>query len=123
MTLSPRTQILDYLNGPKPEDRSALEDTPAGQLTPEQLIALAWSKRAVENAEPLPPLEYETRELTVQERLYRSAQDFRSWGAPEREIGVDLAWKLIKLGYSTEDAEELLRDVGVEWSASRTSAA
>jgi hypothetical protein len=121
MSVSPRTQIFEYLDGPRRE--GSLDDMRAGDLSAEQLQHLAACKRAVENAEPLPPMEYEKRELTVQERLYGTAQDFRSWGAPEREIGLDLAWKLINLGYSTEDAEELLRDVGVEWAASGTKAA
>jgi hypothetical protein len=121
--MSAHTEILDYLKGPKLAVRNGLEDFRAGDLSAEQLLHLASCKRAVENAEPLPPMEYETRELTVQERLYRTAQDFRGWGAPEREIGLDLAWKLIKLGYSTDDTEELLRDVGVERSASGTKAA
>jgi hypothetical protein len=100
-----------------------LEDSRAGDLTAEQLLHLAACKRAVENAEPPPAMEYETRELTIQERLYKTAEDFRSWGALEYEIGLDLAWKLIRLGYSTDDAEELLRDVGVTWSASGSKAA
>jgi hypothetical protein len=98
-----------------------LEDTPAGDLSADQLLHLAACKRAVENAEPLPPLEYETRERTIQERLYATAEDFRSWGCPEAELGLDLAWKLLKLGYSTDEAEELLRSVGVTWSANRAA--
>jgi len=100
---------------------TALEETPAGKLTPEQLIALAWSMRAVENAEPPPPLEYETRELTIEERLYKTAEDFRSWCVDEYLIGQDLAWKLIKLGHSTDEAEDLLRSVGVTWTAEKAS--
>jgi hypothetical protein len=95
--------------------------TDIDELTTEQLAHILACRRAVENAEPLPALEYETRELTIEERLYRTAQDFRSWGAPEYEIGQDLAWKLLKLGYAIEDAEELLRDVGVTWSADRAA--
>jgi len=34
-------------------------------------------------------MEYEKRELTVEERLYRTAEDFRSLGAPEDLIGQD----------------------------------
>jgi hypothetical protein len=83
-----------------------------------QLLHLASCKRAIENAGPPPPLRHEQwLALTIEDRLYRTAEDFRRWSAPEREIGFDLAWKLIKGGYSTEDAEELLRTVGVEWSA------
>ena len=96
-----------------------LEDSRAGDLTADQLLHLAACKRAVENAEPLPAMEYEKRQRTIQERLYATAQDFRSWGAPEDLIGLDLAWKLIKLGYSTDEAEELLRSVGVTWSGSK----
>jgi hypothetical protein len=100
---------------------TVLEDSRAGDLTAEQLLHLAACKRAVENAEPAPPMEYETREPTIEERLYRTAEDFRSWGAPEDLIGVDLAWKLVRLGHSTDEAEELLRSVGVTWSGSKTS--
>jgi uncharacterized alpha-E superfamily protein len=119
VTVSPRTQIFEYLDGPRMV--TALEDMRAGDLTPEQHRQLAACKDAVANAAPLPPLEYETRELTIEERLYRTAHDFRSWGCPEDEIGRDLAWKLIKLGHSVEDAEELLRSVGVTWSGSKAA--
>ena len=102
---------------------TALEDTPAGELTADQLLHLATCKRAVENATPLPPLEYQQRELTIEERLYRTAQDFRSWCPDERLLGQDFAWNLVRLGYSTDEAEDLSRSVGVEWSASGARAA
>jgi hypothetical protein len=98
-----------------------LDDLRAGDLTTDQLAHLLACRRAVENAAPLPPMEDVTREFTIQERLYRTAQDFRSWSAPEEEIGHDLAWKLIKLGHSVEDAEELFRAVGVTWSGSKAA--
>ena len=89
-----------------------------------QLLHLASCKRAVELAGPPPPLRHEQwLALTIEDRLYRTAEDFRRWGAPEWEIGLALAWKLIKLGYSTDDAEELLRDVGIKWDTSGTKAA
>jgi hypothetical protein len=99
---------------------TVLEDSRAGDLTADQLLHLAACKRAVEKAEPLPALEYERRERTIQERLYATAQDFRTWCSDEYLLGQDLAWKLVKLGYSPDDAEELLREVGVEWNASGT---
>jgi hypothetical protein len=56
-------------------------------------------------------------------RPFARTNDSTTSGAPESEIGFDLAWKLIKLGYSTEEAEEILRAVGVEWTASGAKAA
>lgn len=96
---------------------TALEDTPAGRLTPEQLRQLASCKEAVANAGPPPPMEYETRELTIEERLYKTAESFRGWCDDEAAIGQDLAWKLVRIGYSTDEAEDLLRNVGVKWTA------
>ena len=123
MTISPRTQILEHLDSPKREG-TALEDIRAGDLSAAQLLHLASCKRAVELAGPPPPLRHEQwLALTIEDRLYRTAEDFRRWGAPEGEIGLDLAWKLIKLGYSTDDAEETLRGVGVTWCTSGASAA
>jgi predicted Ser/Thr protein kinase len=66
-------------------------------------------------------MEYEKRDWTIEERLYATAQNFRSWGADEDLIGADLAWKLVQKGYSTEEAEELLRSVGVTWTAERAA--
>ncbi len=99
---------------------TALEDARAGDLTAEQLLHLAACKRAVENAEP-PPLEYEARDLTVEERLYKTAQIFRSWCDDEAAIATDLAWKLVRHGFSTDEAEEVLGRVGITWTARRTS--
>jgi hypothetical protein len=87
----------------------------------EQIDHYRACRRAVEHAGAPPAMEYEKRELTVEERLYRTAEDFRSWGAPEDLIGQDLAWKLVKLGHSTDEAEELLRSVGVTWSPGKVS--
>jgi hypothetical protein len=99
---------------------TALEDTRAGDLTAEQLLHLYACKRAVENGDP-PPLEYETRELTVEERLYRTAEIFRTWCDDEEAIATDLAWKLVRIGYSTDQAEEVLRSVGITWTAKSSS--
>jgi hypothetical protein len=98
-------------------ERSALEQLPAAELSTDQLAHLLACRRAVEAAGPPPPLDWESRERTVEERLYSTAEGFRSWGAPERDIGLDLAQKLLRLGYSSESAEQLLRSVGVEWTA------
>src|ERR1019366_8168887 len=99
-----------------------LEDARAGDLSASQLLHLAACKRAVEVAGPPPPLSHEQwLELTIEERLRRTAEDFRLWDAPEDLIGQDLAWKLVRLGYSTDDAEELLRSVGVTWFAGTAS--
>lgn len=123
MTASPRTQIFEYLDAPK-RGCTALEDTRAGDLSAAQLLVLASCKRAVELAGPPPPLRHEQwLALTIEDRLYRTAEMFRAWGAQEREIGFDLAWKLIKLGHSTDEAADLLRSIGVDWCASGTNAA
>lgn len=98
---------------------TTLEDTKAGDLTAAQLLHLAACKRAVENSEPPPPLEYETRELTVEERLYRTAEVFRTWCDDEDAIATDLAWKLVRHGYSTDEAEEVLGRVGITWTAKK----
>jgi hypothetical protein len=99
-------------------DGGGLEDMRAGDLTPEQLCHLAACMRAVRNADPLPPLAYEKRELTTEEHLCCAAEEFRAWGAPEDLIGVDLARKLLAQGYSQEEAAELLRAAGVSVPAS-----
>jgi hypothetical protein len=96
-----------------------LEDSRAGDLTAEQLLHLAACKRAVENADPLPPLDWETRERTAQERAYSFAQWGRSIGATDAMIGVELTRALLERGYSDEDAAELLADVGIGWTRSK----
>jgi hypothetical protein len=96
---------------------TTLEDTPAGKLKPEQLRQLASCKEAVERAGPPPPMDYERRTLTIEERIYRTAEAFREWCEDESAIATDLAWKLVRFGYSTDQAEECLRSVGITWTA------
>ena len=91
---------------------TALEETPAGLLTSEQLLALAWCKRSVENAEPLPQLDWE-RERTPQERVYSFAEWGRSIGADDAMIACEVTRALLGRGYSADEAAELLREVGV----------
>ena len=105
-------QILEFLDAPK-----ALEDLRARDLTTDQLAHLLACRRAVENAGAPPPMEYEKRELTIEERIYKTAEAFREWCDDEAAIAADLAWKLVRFGYSTDQAEECLRSVGISWSA------
>lgn len=100
---------------------TALEDLRAGDLTTDQLAHLLACRRAVETAGPPPPLEYEAREATVEDRLYRTAEVFRTWCDDENAIATDLAWKLVRSGYSTDEAEEVLGRVGITWTARKAS--
>jgi hypothetical protein len=98
-----------------------LDDMRAGDLSAEELLHLAACKRAVENAGPPPPLAWETRERTPQERAYNFAQWGRSIGATDAMIGVELTRVLLERGYSDEDAAELLADVGIGWTRSKAA--
>jgi hypothetical protein len=73
------------------------------------------NRRAREASGPPPTLEWEQRPRTIEDRAFRFAQWARSWGAPEDLTACDLAGKLLRLGYSDDDAAEILRDAGVIW--------
>lgn len=93
---------------------SAIGDMRIGDLNTDQLAHILANRRAMENAEPPPPMEWERREKTVQERVYAFAQWVRSVGIEdEAAIGCDLFGKLLRFGHSDEDARETLRDVGI----------
>ena len=66
-------------------------------------------------------MEWESREPTVEERVYRFAEYARSWGADEDLIAVDLYRKLLAFGYGADDAVEVLRDVGIEWTRGKAA--
>jgi hypothetical protein len=85
------------------------------QLTTDQLAHILASRRAAETAEPPPALAWETRERTVEERLYAFAQWARELGVDDRLIGRDLYGKLIAAGYAHVEALDVLRDVGIVW--------
>jgi hypothetical protein len=112
-----REKILQYLDGP----RVSLGDMRAGDMSLDQLDHYRANRRAMENAGPPPPLEYEQRELTIEERLYRTAEVFRTWCDDEDAIATDLAWKLVRHGFSTDEAEEVLGRVGITWTARKVS--
>ena len=117
MTVSPRTQIFEYLDGPKVDlARPALEEMRLRDATTEQLQQYIACKRAIENADPPPPLEWEIRERTVEERLFQFAEWCRAIGVDDDLIGSDLFKKLRKFGYSDDDALDALRDAGVVWN-------
>lgn len=142
-------QILEYLDGPKREDkyhRTELDNMRLGDVTTDQLQHYLACRRVMEehldeetvfdelcrlsrlaDEETTDAFAWITlggkREPTIEERLLRTAQDFRMWFSDEYLLGQDLAWKLIRLGYSCNEAEDLLRSVGVEWTASGTKAA
>jgi hypothetical protein len=86
------------------------------QLTTEQAFHIWQCKRAVDNAEPPPLMEYEKRQRTPEERAFKFAQWGRSIGASETAIGCEMTRALLERGYSDEDAAELLRDIGVVWT-------
>lgn len=93
----------------------SLVDMRAGDLTADQLLHLASIKRALENADPLPPLEYERRERTTEERCFAFAQWARELGIDDAMIGSDLYRKLLAYDYGSEEALEVLRNIGVNW--------
>jgi hypothetical protein len=97
-----------------------LEDLRAGDLSTDELAHLLANRRARESAAPPPALEWEQRPRTVEDRTFRFAQWARSWGAPEDLLACDLAGKLLRLGYSDDEAAEVLRDAGVAWMPSRS---
>jgi hypothetical protein len=115
---SVRAEILEYL-----EPSVSLGDMRARDMTVEQLSHYTANRRAMENAGSPPPLEYEQRERSVAERLYETAEAFRLWCDDEDMLAADLAWKVIsKLGFTTEETEEVLRSVGITWSAEKPAA-
>jgi hypothetical protein len=97
-----------------------LEELLIGYTT-EQLVHVVACRRARENAEPPPPLEWEKRELTVEDRIWRFAQWARGWGADEDLIAVDLFRKLVRFGYGDQDASEVLRQIGIDYAGSAAS--
>jgi hypothetical protein len=104
MTVKPADHISHHL-------REVIDE-----LTTEQLAHILACRRAVEHAEPLPPLEYETRELTVEEKVFHFAEWARSIGIDdEAAIACDLYGKL-SVRLSAEDAAEVLRDVGIVYT-------
>lgn len=92
-----------------------LDEMRAGDLTADQLLHLASCKRALENADPLPPLEYERRERTAEERCFAFAEWARELGISDAMIGSELYRKLLAYGYGSEYALQLLTDIGVDW--------
>ena len=97
-------QILEHL------------DVRVADLTTEQLAHVLACRRARETAEQPPPLEWETREPTPEDRAWRFAQWARSVGIDDEvAIGSDLYGKLLALGYLEPDAVEVLRAVGIVW--------
>jgi hypothetical protein len=72
--------------------------------------------RRVTEAEAPQPVDWLA--LSIRERLRLTAEGFRSWGAPDDLIAVDLARKLLERGYSAQDAADLLNDVGITWKPS-----
>jgi hypothetical protein len=92
-----------------------IDDTPVKDLTDEQLAFALASRRAIANAEPLPPLEWQRRERTPEERAFQFAQWGRSIGASEGAIGCELTRALRDHGWIAEDVTELVADVGVVW--------
>jgi hypothetical protein len=92
-----------------------IDDTPVRDLTTEQLAFALANRRAIESAEPLPPLEWERRERTPEERAYTFADRGRSIGASEAAIGCELTRALREHAWTDEDVTELMADVGVIW--------
>ncbi|HUZ10737.1 MAG TPA: hypothetical protein VMU76_11295 [Acidimicrobiales bacterium] len=84
-------------------------------LPADVLAHAAANKRALEQADAPPALEWELRELTVQDRAYRFATWCRDAGIDEDLIGVDIFGKLVELGYSEEQALAVLHDAGITW--------
>ena len=92
-----------------------LEDLRAGDLSTDELAHLLANRRAREANGPPPPMEWEQRERTVEDRAYRFVQWARSIGAEDDQIGSSLTTKLRRLGYSNDSATDVLRDVGIAW--------
>jgi hypothetical protein len=97
-----------------------IEDTPVKNLTDEQLAFALANRRAIANTDPPPPLEWETRERTAEDRAYRFCQWARSWGAADAEIGPEIYNALVGIGYSDAAAMEVLQDIGIIWKPRTT---
>jgi hypothetical protein len=94
-----------------------LEDLPAGDLSTDELAHVLANRRAKETFGPPPPLEWEQRPRTIEDRAWRFTKWARSIGAEDDLIGCNLTTKLRELGYSEDSAAEVLRDVGIAWPA------
>jgi hypothetical protein len=96
MTVSGRAQILE-----KPAESDSVDNLRVADLTTEQLAHVLANRRALETSDPPPPLDWEARELTVQEQAYRFAQWGRSIGVGDDLIGCNLTESSGDLGTTT----------------------
>jgi hypothetical protein len=94
---------------------STLEAFRAADLTTDQLSHLLANRRAKEMFGPPPPLEWELRPRTTEDKAHQFAQFGRSIGADDDLIGSNLFTSLIAKGYTEEHATEVLQAVGVVW--------
>jgi hypothetical protein len=92
-----------------------LEDLRAGDLSTDELAHLLANRRARETSGSPPPLEWEQRPRTIEDRAYRFSRWARSMGAEDDLISCSLTTDLGELGYSRDSAAEVLRDVGIVW--------
>jgi hypothetical protein len=92
-----------------------IEDLPVRDLSTATLAHVLASRRALEAAGAPPPMEWERRPRTVEDKAWRFSKWARSIGAEDDLIGCNLFSSLLAKGYAEEAATEVLRDVGVAW--------